>query len=275
MEHMTNAGETEKELKITFWLGGNDFFQIDLFSILAKTEKAFLVESPLGKFWMPKNKENALSILGGRKEWWYIHDEHDFLILCEEGIGHFLSAANKKCSEWKMCQLTGAKLSGKTVTGELDAQWDGPDHCGFFHEKGKIKITVPASRTEKISDDTYLIEARLAEEKCRDWNQFAKRHKKSREGLCPVVGIANDRETLRKQLVEDWGKVTGEAQKQRRTKKKEEAKEFQDRVVNSIFKELPQIFNKNEISDPMVVYILQNQGLIKYLGRGKYEKISA
>lgn len=274
MEHMTKAGKTEKELKITFWLGENDFFQIDLFSILTKTEKAFLVESPLGKFWMPKNKENALAILGGRKEW-YIHDEHDFLILCEEGIGHFLSAVNKKCSEWKMCQLTGAKLTGKTVTGELDAQWDGPDHGGFFHEKGKIKITVPASRTEKISDDTYLIEARLAEEKCRDWNQFAKRHKKSREGLCPVVGIANDREALRKQLVEDWGKVAGEAQKRRRMKKEEEAREFQERVVNSYFKELPQVFNKNEISDPKVVYFLQNQGLIKYLGRGKYEKVPA
>lgn len=273
MEHMTNAEETEKELKITFWLGENDFFQIDLFSILAKTEKAFLVESPLGKFWMPKNKEKALSILGGRKEW-YIDDEHDFLILREEGIGHFLRAVNKKCSEWKMCQLTGAKLNGKTITGELDAQWDGPDHDGFFHEKGKIKITVPASRAEKISDDNYLIEGRLAEEKCRDWNQFAKRHKKSRVGLCPIIGVANDRETLRKQLV-DWEKATGEAQKRRRIKKEEEAKEFQDRAVNSTFKELPQVFHASEISDPRVVYFLQNQGLVKYLGRGKYEKVPA
>lgn len=176
---------SEEKLKVTFWLGQEDFLEIENFNIIKTTDKAVLLGSTLGNFWLPKNKEKALSILGGYKEW-YIHDEHDFLMLKKEGIVNFLSAVSKKCSEWKMCHLKSAEFKGKSICGELGVQWDGPDAGGFFHAKGKIKINVPASLVKIVSDDMYFIDIKMAKKNVRN-GIGTRKHIRTPELVCALT----------------------------------------------------------------------------------------
>lgn len=233
--------------KVTFWLGDEDFVVLDTFAVKIDTEKAELLDSAMGSFWIPKNISKAYAVLGrSMSSSWRIDEVHDFLIFNLEGLESFFRSLKKQCSSLKICIIENHKIKGTSLLGELAVQWDR-DLNDTYHSRGTIKISVPLSKIEKMGA-TYFVNYAFAKKKCFEWNLFSKQHNSFRVGLCPLCSAFVVVEAA--EFFEKWKEVVCEAQLKWKTKKlKEKNDEYAEFLakVDSIYSAMGDTFCKNDV----------------------------